>query len=284
MLTRSRRKKTAAMKSPRLRFLVLLLPALWLCPAAQAQYAMGESVLVDRNGDGQMIIYAFGDSITRGVGDDRPTGTYVDSILETQSAGDTGYPLRIELLLGVSVMNLGSPGERLVRTGVYRFARAIPNSTADIVFISEGSNDAIDMVNSTVYHRTVQTMINITKAFGKTPVLGTIVPTCREHSSLAPHITSYNARIRELAVVNDVPLADTYQAFANTCNISDCHLLNEPEGLHPNGVGYTVYGESVIARLLGIDLLAPDGPTLLEQALGLEPGTVLTVPNAAEEV
>ncbi|MCB0322277.1 MAG: SGNH/GDSL hydrolase family protein [Bdellovibrionales bacterium] len=249
----------------------------------QAQNGSGETVLPtpllrDVNGDGTVNIDAFGDSITRGVGDFIPSGAEVEGV-ETPR-GEAGYPLRVELLLGVSVANLGLPGERLTNNGLRRFASNHSVRNPDFVVISGGTNDAIDQTLSSDYFRSVQTMLNIAHASGSVPILATVPRTCCSSSGLNTFIDQYNEALHTLAVVNDVALADISKAYDNTCNGSNrCFLLNRPEGVHPNESGYDVSGEVVIATLLGIDIFAPEGPTLVEQALGLEPGAVKTIPD-----
>ena len=114
---------------------------------------------------------------------------------------------------------------------------------------------------------------------GSAIVVTTIIPTCCDHERINGIIDSYNDSIRDLARINDVPLADVNQVYKNTCRRSNCYLLNLPEGLHPNTEGYDVYGEVVAAALLGIDILDPAGPGLLGQALVRPPGSTVAVPN-----
>ncbi len=239
-----------------------------------------EPVIGDLNGDGVVQTDAFGDSITRGVGDFVSVGEEVESV--GVPSGEAGYPLRIELLLGIPVSNLGIPGERLATRGLVRFAESQPDRRPDVVIISGGSNDAIDQVPATDYQRSVQTMINIARATGTLPVLAGVPETCCEHSGLNAFIRPYNSVLRTLAAVNEIPFADIERGYLNTCGgDSDCFLLNRPEGLHPNETGYDVSAEVILASLLGIDIFAPDGPDLLAQALGLPAGSVQTVPDPA---
>ena len=122
-------------------------------------------------------------------------------------------------------------------------------------------------------------MINIAKASSITPVLMSIPPTCCGKYHLNAFVDVYNAALATLAAVNEIALAQTHHAFVNTCELSSCYLLNRPEGVHPNTVGYDVQSEAVMAALLGINLFAPDGAAQLEAALGLPAGSVKTQPD-----
>lgn len=240
---------------------------------------LSNSYLKDLNGDGQVIIDAFGDSITRGRGDFISAD---EEILETDPVvtQEAGYPLRIEMTLGYSVLNKGVSGDRVVERGVERFAQQIPGSPSDIVVISGGSNDAFSLTSALDIALSVQKMINIALASGKQPVLATIPPTCCDRSGLEQFVTEYNTQYKHLGAINQIPVAQVFDAYDNICTtLKKCRLLNRPEGLHPNSDGYDVSGEAVIAALLKIDLLAVGGATLYEQALGLQPGSVITIPS-----
>ena len=78
-------------------------------------------LVVDKNGDGKIDILAFGDSITRGVGDVPPTEEGVFTPFEPRE--EAGYPLRLETMLGINIQNLGVPGDRA--------GRAVPDRDRD---------------------------------------------------------------------------------------------------------------------------------------------------------
>ena len=233
-------------------------------------------VIGDINLDGLVTLAAFGDSITRGVGDFSDPGDEVETA--SVPSGEAGYPLRVEFELGVPVSNLGKPGERLT-DGYRRFAATIPGLAPDIVIIGGGTNDSIGGISSIDFFHSLQTMINIAQASGIQPILITAPPTCCDAPAINSSLDSLNDIIRSLSTINEIPLADIKRAFSNTCRTSSCRLLNRPEGVHPNEDGYDVASEVVIATLLGIDLFAPDGPQLLEAALNAQSGTVRTLPD-----
>lgn len=254
--------------------LSLILTLLILSTPVSAQF------LSDKNGDGQIGIIAFGDSLTRGVGDFIAAG---GSVFETSTpSGQAGYPLRIESLLGIPVKNQGAPGEKFASEGVSRLAATVPGSSADFVIVSGGANDSIIRRTTGTMFRSMQIAVNIIRASGKTPVIATINPICCDRSSRGPIVRDYNASYRYLASVNNIKLADIERAFDNTCGgaISSCPLLNRPEGEHPNIEGYDVAGEAVIATLLEIDLFSGGGASDLAGALNVEESSIKTLPDA----
>ena len=238
---------------------------------------LANSLLQDLNGDGELRIIAFGDSITKGVGDFLEPGA--DDIDVFIPIGEAGYPLRMENLAQVSVRNFGAPGEELSIRGVPRFAAEIPALRPDLVFILEGANDAFQQTSAFTYFSDMQILINIAHASGATPVLITLPPFGGNHSNIRPYTDIYNNRLYELVTANGIEIADALRTYNNTCVQSPCELFNLPEGLHPNSVGYDVLAETVLASVLGVDLFAPEGPANLELALNLAPGSVKTKPD-----
>lgn len=231
----------------------------------------------DYTGDGVVNIVAFGDSLTRGVGDFTAPGDDGEELNFPE--GEAGYPLRVERLIGVNVFNRGVPGERLSEGGLERFIDLVVSERPDIVVISEGANDARIPLSIGSYFRTIQLMINVARVTGTRPALMTIPPPCCGHDFIRGSVDQYNELLRALANINEIPIADVSRGYRNTCNLGSCFLLNLPEGLHPNTAGYDVIGEIVSAALLQINLFAPDGPALFAQAAGLDPSSVKTKPD-----
>lgn len=234
-------------------------------------------LVVDKNGDGKIDILAFGDSITRGVGDVPPTEEGVFTPFEPRE--EAGYPLRLETMLGINIQNLGVPGEFLTTDGVSRFIKTLSSTSADLAIISGGSNDSRLGVSQGVYYHSVQKMINYANVRGVQVLLLTPPPECCGHEFFAPLTNGYINEMRSLALANELPIADSAHAFANTCNLEECELLNLPEGLHPNSVGYDVVGEVVLATLFQFDIFTGLGQQQFEQAFGLAPGAVITRPD-----
>lgn len=225
------------------------------------------SLLVDKNGDGVVSILAFGDSITYGIGDSPRGG---------------GFPARVSTLVGVPVENEGVPGERLLGTGEARFPSELIATTADIVLVTEGANDANERSGITEYRNALQKIINVSRALGREVVLGAPQKPVAEHESLGFFTDSYAQVVRDLAVVNEISVADFQRAWASTCdNQTNCNLYNLPEGLHPNSTGYTVMAQTVASSLLGINIFADGGAAELEGALNLPAGSVLVKPEVS---
>jgi lysophospholipase L1-like esterase len=243
--------------------------------------ALANSFITDTNGDGIIQVTAFGDSITRGVGDFTPPGAFVEDA--SRPPGEAGYPLRMELQLGLPISNLGVPGDILSREGLIRFAAEVSATATDLVIISGGTNDAIAFITPSFFFSAIQTMINIAFAEGMQVALAGPPPTCCDEVFLDPFVAPMADVLKDLAQINDTPYADVRRGFLNTCGGgSSCFLLNEPEGVHPNTSGYDVVAEILIASLFSIDIFAPNGPMLLEQALGIAEGSVITQPDRVE--
>lgn len=257
-------------------YVILLLLGLlfWVPTDLMSQEVAATPFLSDINGDGEIQIYAFGDSITSGIGDGTAIGEFVDEA--DFIIRDAGYPARLRALLGLPVVNGGVPGERLVDNGALRFARTLKSSSSDVVIVLEGVNDAISTASVSLYDRSIQKVINVARVLGKRIIVGTLPPPCCDRSSWAPFTAQYSARVRQTALVNQVGLLDLERVWATSCqNPRECELYNIPEGLHPNTRGYDVIAQAVAATLLNIDIFSPRGPELLAGALGVDSSQIL---------
>jgi lysophospholipase L1-like esterase len=223
--------------------------ALTLSLGAKPTHA--QTILTDQNGDGAIEITAFGDSITYGVGDGTEPGQYVSTI---DSVGEPrGWPKRLSTSLGLSVLNAGSPGEQVVAqpnltdSGVQRFPDVVIGSSADVVIIKEGANDAQHAVTSAELATSIQKMLNIARADNKKVVLSTLAPPTVQHAQFAPAVIEYSSAVRDLAVMNNVPIVDIAQGFLLACpDLSVCPYYNLPEGLHPNTAGYDAIAQMYV--------------------------------------
>ncbi len=247
--------------------------------SAPATISLANTLLQDTNGDGILQVAAFGDSLTRGLGDGVAPGVEVESGSLILPESDAGFPLRLEQILGVSVTNLGDPGEFLIPTGITRFTNLILSHHFDVVFFLEGSNDSFSFATSSSVLSAYQVAVNVARMAGTTPIILTQPPVCCGHGGLARFVDSYRDQVRHVALVNGLAMADVFHAFRNTCDIEDCYLLNLPEGLHPNTKGFDIMAEAVLAAVFKINLFAPTGRTDLEAALLLPAGSIKTVPD-----
>jgi len=253
-------------------FYLLSVIGLSVAPAA-AQPKLG--ALSDQNGDGVVRIVAFGDSITAGVGDGGSNG---DQLAPATSS--SGFPDRLERLIGLPVDNLGLPGEEIATSGVERILGVLTASAPDYLVITEGTNDAVKQLGSEQYRDALQRIINVARAQGAQVVLQTLPPPCCEHSSLTLFTESYSNLIAELGLVNSLAVSDVEHAWITTCSsLLSCDLYNLPEGLHPNSRGYDVIAQTLAATMVGVDIFAASGAKDLENTLGLEAGSVIVRPG-----
>ncbi len=198
------------------------------------------SALEDVNHDGHVVILAFGDSITRGVGDGPgPSDT---------PPGAAGYPVRLQKLLGVTVVNDGSSGERTTE-GLPRLQRDVTDTHADYAILLEGTNDLLGGESSSRAVDNMRSMIHSVRAAGAVPILGTITPFCCDIEKRHPRSATlaYNDALRALAASEGVTLVDFYGAYAGgprAAYDASRGLLHVPEGIHPTAAGYDAMAEA----------------------------------------
>ncbi len=229
-------------------------------------------LLEDRNEDGSVIVLAFGDSITDGFGDGTQPGDFVE---RAPAVSNVGYPSRLENLLGLNVDSEGVPGETASDQGEFRFPFALQSSNADVAVIMEGTNDAIFETSQIDYTTAIQSMINYAKALGSEVLLVTIIPPCCDRSGREIFTSAYNAKLKELAIINNVKILDLATIWTNSSNSpTSSEFYNRPEGLHPNSKGYDLVAHAIASGLLDIDVLSGSGPRDLESSLGLDEGSV----------
>lgn len=199
--------------------------------------------LQDVNQDGQILLMAFGDSITAGVG---------DGASETDWPRPGGYPLRLQNDLGLTVFNEGNPGER-TSDGVPRLREVLAEKNPDYVILLEGANDVEDGHADRALTN-IQTMLNDIFGAGAQPLLGTITPSCCNHQNMLPQsaIFSYNDQLRTIAGNDSVPLIDFYAALAGGPEVpypvdGSPGFIHVPEGLHPTPDGYDLMSNAAAA-------------------------------------
>lgn len=196
----------------------------------------------DNNGDGQISILAFGDSITYGVGS--------NGLGEDRFQCVYGYPEYLSEKLGITVDNRGVPGELLTDGGSERFINLVKKGTYDLALIMEGVNDAVFQVLPSAISRELQTIINVAIYHNVEPVLFTLPQPMSQFKH--PWVAAYNQEITKLAYINGLRYVDLEVIWSeHGCNDSVCDYYNVPEGLHPNPQGYQLIAESVYEVLMG---------------------------------
>jgi len=241
---------------------------------------VSEPMLVDTNGDGHVVYLGFGDSITYGVGDGTEPGQNIP--IPPRTDGSMGYVARISSWLGIPVRNAGKPGEHLITSGAFRYVGVVQGSSADIVGIFEGVNDAFERPSPYEYELVFQRMVNVAHALGKKALLITQPIPCCAHQGLRPFASLASNQARMVAAQNDIPYADVELAWSTSCeDKAACELFCKPDGLHPNAKGYDLIAQVVAAALLDIDIFSLEGAKQLEDALGWPAGTVIVKPVAA---
>ena len=250
----------------------------WFFLAFQVRICLGDHLVDDLNQDGFVTALAFGDSITRGVGDGLAPGLFIDFVSSSQVG--SGYPGRLRSFLGIPVSNSGVPGEIATIDGVRRLSLELASQQPDLVLVMEGSNDAIFAVSSREYADAIQSMINYAFAYGAEPVLITLLPPCCNRAGRSAFTEEFSRVLRKLALINDITLIDLERVWKNSCDQRlECSFYNLPDGLHPNTRGYDLLAQAISGALLDIDLFSSDVASEIEGALGLAEDSVLIKPD-----
>jgi lysophospholipase L1-like esterase len=170
------------------------------------------------------VVVAFGDSITEG-------------------NGNTPYSAFLSNKLGdaASVVNRGSGGEK-TGSGLDRISGVLAADNPTYIIIMEGANDAIWGVSGSTVVFNLAQMVNLSKAAGATPILGTVTPNSRD--SLSVDINGdYNTKIQALGAEQGVAVADAYGAVQGSWG------NYTPDGLHLNDAGASVLADLFYSRL-----------------------------------
>ena len=197
--------------------------------------------LEDVNHDGKIVLLAFGDSITRGVGDGPQPGD--------TPPGTGGYPPRLQKLLGVTVSNDGNSGERTTE-GLPRLQRDVVQIRPDYTVLLEGTNDILAGDDADRAIDNLRGMIHAVRTAGAVPILGTITPFCCETEKLRPRwaTLAFDDALRKLAEDRGVTLIDFYSAFAGAHDAlyeGSWGLIHAPEGVHPTAAGYDAMAAAI---------------------------------------
>ena len=172
--------------------------------------------LVDFNCDGEISILLSGDSITYGIGDDRPL-----------SDSDGGYPARLqEMLPFARIEKLAKPGATVGTLRRYlhtRTWREVLHHNFDYAIVLIGVNNFWEHSTSKEIVHELHRIEHYLEGFGTLVSVATLIPTNRSFQS--PFVENLNARIER-----------TYTDYVDFNSISSEHLNSD--GLHPNAKGY----------------------------------------------
>lgn len=199
----------------------------------------------DFGGNDPHLYLAFGDSITYGYNPD--------------NSSQQSYPDKLAKKLFTTVINEGWPGDT-----TYDAMRGVNQLLSDYkpgyLLILFGANDCIwwpwdvgGIINNLRY------IIQSAKNNKTIPVIATLTPFLGPHDggSWVHCVKDTNEGIRELAVEQDIPLADLDAAF----NWSSRYMSSD--GLHPNNAGYeliaSIFYDTIILAV--IDTTPPDNVT-----------------------
>ncbi len=190
-------------------------------------------------------IVAFGDSITRGLGDGANLG---------------GYPGRLQNLLAtagetVTVVNQGKDGETTA-AGLSRL-NGITGASGDTLVLMEGTNDVSANISNETIATNLKNMVRKGRANGFTTVLlATVLP--RSPKVEVPEtreITHELAwQIRQAAVDVAVGQPEPFEIFAD---IPGVYTTLYYDAFHPNSQGYDDLAQIFADYLLGRDTVAP---------------------------
>lgn len=181
----------------------------------------------------QYRILAFGDSITSGVA--TPYGGYtyhLESLLDAEEGSTV-------------VINAGVGAERTLE-GLERFESTLTKwNDIQTVLLLEGTNDVTDSSGAGPLDSIVSNlreMIRIARDdYGLQLVLGTLLPRLSyTNDQESPTTSELVVAIRDLAVEEDVLLADHYQNFLEMEEWEDYFF----DILHPNDQGYEALADS----------------------------------------
>jgi lysophospholipase L1-like esterase len=183
----------------------------------------------------EIVIVAFGNSITLGIGDVRRPA---------------GYPFQLEQLLEMShpnaiVVNRGVAGEHTTQ-GLRRLDRVLSKDRPDYVLILEGINDINVQTSSATIVGNLDAMVRMVKGRGAVPLISSLLPATK-HGISINRIRTVNEGISAIAEREDIVFVDNYTAFGED---GDFTLLLSDDGLHPNSLGYNVMAEEWFDGLL----------------------------------
>lgn len=199
----------------------------------------------------QTAYIAFGDSITRGVGEDP----------------ERGYPPRLEALLqgaGIDavVENYGIGGEDTTQ-GLARINSVLNEAalSGDVLILMEGTNDISRKISVETTRYDLTQMAERAENRGMTVIHATTIPRLPNAKVDPENITNtwLNQNIRDMAGRRGRRLADPFEVFSTTPDLFNSYYYkgtDDPVG-HPNSAGYDILAQIFFDVIRNVDRVPP---------------------------
>ncbi|RPH57763.1 hypothetical protein EHM82_00545 [bacterium] len=203
----------------------------------------------------QKTYFAYGDSITAGLGDD-----------PSLPLEEAGYPARLQELLE----NAGRPekvenfglGAEDTSEGIFRIEVVFPvTRPGDVMMIMEGTNDISRGISPETTAFNLNTMAGKCRREGLDVIHATVIPRLPnarvDENNLITQQT--NGLIRNLAGIQNRPLVDPFEMFTQQTDLFDrlySDIPDDPVG-HPNPAGYDLLAQTFFNVLIGVDDVPP---------------------------
>jgi lysophospholipase L1-like esterase len=206
---------------------------------------------------------AFGSSITEGIfWDDCDCPPDADPPVEGCPQA-CGYPRRLEERLraeGIDavVENHGLGGERTTE-GLTRIDSVLDGG-GDVLLLMQGTNDILRISRETTLFN-LDEMARKARVRGISTVHATLIPRAPGTDRDPDNVLNERMAqaIRELASIEERPLADPFEVFSSIPNVFALFYGDElPEDVgHPNPEGYDLLADVFFNLLTGLDLIPP---------------------------
>lgn len=192
---------------------------------------------------------AFGDSLTTGEVT-QPTGATSTRMIVVPAAS---YPSVLQSQLhtwymsqasDISVFNAGLGAETVVSAAL-RFPDVLDEQRPEVVLVMHGVN-GLSLIGPEVSASLIRSMAQMATARGMRVFIASMVPTIagRQRSQDAALLEAYNARLREVCILEGVPFVDLYGAL-----LPDVLNVIGIDGLHPTEAGYRRMAEIFFAAI-----------------------------------
>jgi lysophospholipase L1-like esterase len=203
----------------------------------------------------QKTYFAFGDSITAGLGDD-----------PARPPEQAGYPGRLQTLLANAgrtdrVENVGLGAED-TSEGIVRIETVFPLvRSGDVMMIMEGTNDITRGISPETTAFNLNQMAVKCRRQGMEVMHATLIPRVPEARVDENNFINQqtNGLIRNLAGIQGRPLADPFEIFSQQTDLFDrfyADIPGDPVG-HPNPAGYDLLAQTFFNVITGVDNVPP---------------------------